>query len=192
MLALNLPGFAPKVAEKDGKRTIFDPVRQKYVALTPEEWVRQHFVNYLITRKSYPKELLANEVLVKLNGTSKRCDTVAYNRFLEPLVIVEYKAPHINITNTVFDQIARYNMVLRVEYLIVSNGLNHYCCKIDYNNRTYTFLEGIPAYNELYTSFLPILTSDIQTFTSNARTFFVKTGRKKSSASPSSRLYTRM
>ena len=115
MLALNLPGFAPKVAEKDGKRMIFDPVRQKYVALTPEEWVRQHFVNYLITRKSYPKELLANEVLV----------------------------------NTVFDQIARYNMVLRVEYLIVSNGLNHYCCKIDYNNRTYTFLEGIPAYNEL-------------------------------------------
>ena len=84
MLALNLPGFAPKVAEKDGKRTIFDPVRQKYVALTPEEWVRQHFVNYLITRKSYPKELLANEVLVKLNGTSKRCDTVAYSRFLEP------------------------------------------------------------------------------------------------------------
>ena len=105
--------------------------------------------NYLITRKSYPKELLANEVLVKLNGTSKRCDTVAYNRFLEPLVIVEYKAPHINITNTVFDQIARYNMVLHVEYLIVSNGLNHYCCKIDYNNRTYTFLEEIPAYNEL-------------------------------------------
>lgn len=149
MLALNLPGFAPKVAEKDGKRTIFDPVRQKYVAFTPEEWVRQHFVNYLITRKSYPKELLANEVLVKLNGTSKRCDTVAYNRFLEPLVIVEYKAPHINITNTVFDQIARYNMVLHVEYLIVSNGLNHYCCKIDYNNRTYTFLEEIPAYNEL-------------------------------------------
>ena len=153
MLALNLPGFAPKVAEKDGKRMIFDPVRQKYVALTPEEWVRQHFVNYLITRKSYPKELLANEVLVKLNGTSKRCDTVAYNRFLEPLVIVEYKAPHINITNTVFDQIARYNMVLRVEYLIVSNGLNHYCCKIDYNNRTYTFLEGIP-YHKTSVSFL--------------------------------------
>ena len=73
MLALNLPGFAPKVAEKDGKRTIFDPVRRKYVALTPEEWVRQHFVNYLITIKSYPKELLANEVLVKLNGTSKGC-----------------------------------------------------------------------------------------------------------------------
>ena len=106
MLALNLPGFAPKVAEKDGKRTIFDPVRRKYVALTPEEWVRQHFVNYLITIKSYPKELLANEVLVKLNGTSKRCDTVAYDRFLTPLVIVEYKAPSIPITGSVFDQIA--------------------------------------------------------------------------------------
>ena len=95
-----------------------------------------------------PEELLANEVLVKLNGTSnvaiRLLTTVS-----EPLVIVEYKAPHINITNTVFDQIARYNMVLRVEYLIVSNGLNHYCCKIDYNNRAYTFLEGIPAYNEL-------------------------------------------
>lgn len=149
MLALNLPGFAPKVAEKDGKRMIFDPVRQKYVALTPEEWVRQHFVNYLITLKKFPKELLANEVLVKLNGTSKRCDTVVYNRFWEPLVIVEYKAPHINITNAVFDQIARYNMVLHVQYLIVSNGLNHYCCRIDYDRQSYVFLERIPDYQQL-------------------------------------------
>lgn len=149
MLVLNLPGFIPKIAEKDGKRTIFDPVRQKYVALTPEEWVRQHFVNYLTTRKNYPKELLANEVLVKLNGTSKRCDTVAYSRFLDPLVIIEYKAPHIPITRAVFDQIARYNMVLHVEYLIVSNGLEHYCCRIDYDRRSYSFLEGIPDYRQL-------------------------------------------
>lgn len=149
MLVLNLPSFIPKIAEKDGKRTIFDPVRQKYVALTPEEWVRQHFVNYLTTRKNYPKELLANEVLVKLNGTSKRCDTVAYSRFLEPLVIIEYKAPHIPITRAVFDQIARYNMVLHVEYLIVSNGLEHYCCRIDYDRRSYSFLEGIPDYRQL-------------------------------------------
>ena len=149
MFSLNLPSFVPKISEKNGKHLILDPIRKKYVTLTPEEWVRQHFVNYLITEKGYPKELIANEISIVLNGTNKRCDTVAYNRFLEPLVIVEYKAPHINITNTVFDQIARYNMVLRVEYLIVSNGLNHYCCKIDYNNRAYTFLEGIPAYNEL-------------------------------------------
>lgn len=149
MLSLNLPTFAAKVKEKDGKRIIFDPVRRKYVALTPEEWVRQHFVNYLITDKGYPKELLANEVPLKLNGTSKRCDTVAYNRFLTPLMIVEYKAPHIEITSSVFDQIVRYNMVLHVRYLAVSNGISHFCCKIDYENLTYSFLEGIPEYNVL-------------------------------------------
>lgn len=149
MLSLNLPTFAAKVKEKDGKHIIFDPVRRKFVALTPEEWVRQHFVNYLITDKGYPKELLANEVPLKLNGTSKRCDTVAYNRFLTPLMIVEYKAPHIEITSSVFDQIVRYNMVLHVRYLAVSNGINHFCCKIDYENLTYSFLEGIPEYNVL-------------------------------------------
>lgn len=149
MLSLNLPTFAAKVKEKDGKHIIFDPVRRKFVALTPEEWVRQHFVNYLITDKGYPKELLANEVPLKLNGTSKRCDTVAYNRFLTPLMIVEYKAPHIEITSSVFDQIVRYNMVLHVRHLAVSNGISHFCCKIDYENLTYSFLEGIPEYNVL-------------------------------------------
>jgi hypothetical protein len=124
-------------------------VRRKFVALTPEEWVRQHFVNYLISDKGYPKELLANEVPLKLNGTSKRCDTVAYNRFLTPLMIVEYKAPHIEITSSVFDQIVRYNMVLHVRYLAVSNGISHFCCKIDYENLTYSFLEGIPEYDVL-------------------------------------------
>ena len=110
MLPLNLPKFSVKVTEKAGKPSIWDPVRRKFVALTPEEWVRQHFVNYLVTEKNYPQELLANEVAVKLNGTSKRCDTVAYNRFLAPLMIIEYKAPHIEITSAVFDQIVRYNM----------------------------------------------------------------------------------
>lgn len=149
MLSLNLPTFTAKVAEKDGKRIIFDIVRRKYVALTPEEWVRQHFVNYLISEKKFPKELLANEVPIKLNGTSKRCDTVAYNRFLAPLLIVEYKAPTIEITRAVFDQIARYNIVLRVRYLIVSNGMSHFCCKIDYEAQSYSFLEGIPEYTSL-------------------------------------------
>ena len=149
MLSLNLPTFAAKVKEKDGKHVIFDPVRRKFVALTPEEWVRQHFVNYLISDKGYPKELLGNEVPLKLNGTSKRCDTVAYNRFLTPLMIVEYKAPHIEITSSVFDQIVRYNMVLHVRYLAVSDGISHFCCKIDYENLTYSFLEGIPEYDVL-------------------------------------------
>lgn len=146
MLSLNLPTFTVKVTEKDEKRMIFDPIRRKYVALTPEEWVRQHFVNYLVSVKSYPKELLANEVALKLNGTAKRCDTVVYNRFLEPLMIVEYKAPAINITRAVFDQIVRYNMILRVDYLTVSNGISHFCCKINYETQTYSFLENIPEY----------------------------------------------
>ena len=149
MQTLNLPTFAAKVKEKDGKPVIFDPVRRKFVALTPEEWVRQHFVNYLICDKGYPLELLANEVSLKLNGTTKRCDTVAYDRFLSPLMIVEYKAPQVEITSAVFDQIARYNMVLHVQYLTVSNGVNHFCCKIDYENLTYSFLKEIPTYDAL-------------------------------------------
>lgn len=149
MFTLNLPKFTPKLIEKNGKRLIWDPVRQKFVAFTPEEWVRQNFVHFLLTCRDYPQALLNNEVLIKLNGTTKRCDTVVYNRFLEPLLIVEYKAPHISITNDVFAQIARYNMVLHVKYLIVSNGLQHYCCQMDYECQTYHFLENIPTYNEL-------------------------------------------
>ena len=149
MLPLNLPKFSVKVTEKAGKPSIWDPVRRKFVALTPEEWVRQHFVNYLVTEKSYPQELLANEVAVKLNGTSKRCDTVAYNRFLAPLMIIEYKAPHIPITQAVFDQIVRYNIALKVEYLIVSNGKMHYCCHVNYKDQSYLFLEDIPDYDSI-------------------------------------------
>lgn len=149
MLSLNLPTFAAKVKEKDGKPTIFDPVRRKYVALTPEEWVRQHFVHFLIEHKGYPSALLANEVMVKLNGTTKRCDTVLYRRDLSARMIVEYKAPHIEITQAVFNQITRYNMVLKVDYLIVSNGMQHYCCRMDYEHQSYTFLQDIPDYNSI-------------------------------------------
>ncbi|WP_106827983.1 type I restriction enzyme HsdR N-terminal domain-containing protein [Parabacteroides pacaensis] len=149
MPSLNLPYYAAKISEKDGKRFIYDVVRQKFVALTPEEWVRQHFINYLITEKNFPKELIAHEVALTLNGTSKRCDTVVYNRFLTPLMVIEYKAPHIEIKQTVFDQIVRYNIIMRVRYLVVSNGMNHYCCKIDYNKNTYAFINEIPEYKFL-------------------------------------------
>ncbi|MDF9829536.1 type I restriction enzyme HsdR N-terminal domain-containing protein [Parabacteroides sp. PF5-6] len=151
MLALNLPIFPAKVTERKGKKLIFDLVRRKYVALTPEEWVRQHFVHYLITEKGYPAELVANEVAIKLNQTNKRCDTVVYDRYLTPVVVVEYKSPGIEITDRVFDQIVRYNMVLTVPYLMVSNGLSHYCCQIDYKTQTYSFLEDIPPYEDLTT-----------------------------------------
>ena len=149
MLELSLPGFDYKVKKQNGTVMIFDIVRKKYVVLTPEEWVRQHFVHFLIAHKGYPTALLANEVMVKLNGTTKRRDTVLYRRDLSARMIVEYKAPHIEITQTVFDQITRYNMVLKVDYLIVSNGMQHYCCRMDYEHQSYIFLQDIPDYNNL-------------------------------------------
>lgn len=149
MLALNLPAFEVKMKDEGAKKLIFDVIRRKYVALTPEEWVRQHFVHYLIEQLGYPQELLANEVEVSLNGTSKRCDTVLYDRDLQARMIVEYKAADVNISQKVFNQIMRYNMVLKVQYLIVSNGLEHYCCKLDYSNNSYEFLSEIPSYSSL-------------------------------------------
>ena len=110
--------------------------------------VRQHFVHFLLAHKGYPQALMANEVQVQLNGTKKRCDTVLYRRDLTARMIVEYKAPEIEITQKVFDQITRYNMVLKVDYLIVSNGLQHYC-RIDYEHNSYTFLQDIPEYQNL-------------------------------------------
>ncbi len=149
MLSLNLPSYETKITERNGKSVIFDMLRRRYVALTPEEWVRQHFVHFLTDCKGYPKGLLANEVQLNLNGTRKRCDTVLYNRDLSAKLIVEYKAPHVEITQAVFDQITRYNRVLKVDYLMVSNGLSHYCCRIDYATGSYAFLPEIPAYTEL-------------------------------------------
>ena len=149
MLALNLPPYETKITEREGKRQILDILRRSFVALTPEEWVRQHFVHYLINHKGYPQSLMGNEVQLKLNGMSRRCDTVVYDRTLRPRVIVEYKAPTVNITQQVFEQICRYNMVLQVDYLIVSNGLAHYCCKVDHATRTHTFLKEIPEYSQI-------------------------------------------
>ena len=149
MLLLNLPSFEVKIVIKEGKRLIFDPIRKKYVALTPEEWVRQHFVHWLVEEKGYPSSLMANEVQIQLNATRKRCDTVLYDKSFRARMIVEYKSPDVEITQQVFDQITRYNMVLKVEYLVVSNGLRHYCCRVDYEQGTYQFLPQIPDYNAL-------------------------------------------
>ena len=149
MLSLNLPAYSHKIVSKEGKNYIFDTLRKKYVALTPEEWVRQHFVHFLTEHKGYPGGLLANEIQIVLNGTKKRCDTVLYGRDLQPRMIVEYKAPEVEITQAVFDQITRYNMVLRVRYLIVTNGIRHYCCFIDYASKACRFLPDIPFYTEL-------------------------------------------
>jgi len=149
MLDLNLPSFDINVKKINGKLAVFDPLRRKFVVLTPEEWVRQHFVNYLITEKCYPKLLIANEIQINLNSQKRRCDSVVYDRSLSPLVIIEYKSPDVPISQSVFDQIARYNIVLRVRYLIVSNGLNHYCCRMNYENQSFEYLSDIPDYTEL-------------------------------------------
>jgi len=149
MFSLNLPKYAIKLERKGDKIQIWDIIRRKYLVLTPEEWVRQHFIHYLIEHKGYPFALLANEVTLKLNGTTKRCDTVLYSSALAPRMIIEYKAPQIPIKQSVFDQIGRYNLVFKVDYLIVSNGLQHYCCQMDYEQKTYIFLKEIPDYKTL-------------------------------------------
>ena len=146
---LNLPTYDAKISEENGNLRIFDPLRKCHVALTPEEWVRQHFVNYLVNHKGYPAALTANEVAIKLNDTSRRCDTVIYDKQLRPRVIVEYKAPTVKITKEVFAQISRYNLVLKVDYLIISNGMQHYCCKMDYEKQSFAFLQEIPEYKAI-------------------------------------------
>ncbi len=149
MFTLNLPSADLKIIKRGTKPCIFDVLRRRYITLTPEEWVRQHFVHFLIHHRGYPQALLANEISLSLNGTSKRCDSVLYDRTGTPRMIIEYKAPHVPITQNVFEQISRYNLVLRVDYLVVTNGLNHYCCRMDYERQTCTFLPQVPAYSEL-------------------------------------------
>ena len=148
-MEINLPSYEIKLREKDGKREIFDFLRHRYVALTPEEWVRQHFVHYMVEHKGYPKGLLANEHELRMGEKRMRCDTLLYNNVLQPRMIIEYKAPDVSITQRVFDQITVYNMLLHVDYLIVSNGLQHFCCRMDYNRGTYTFLPDIRNYDEV-------------------------------------------
>ena len=149
MMRLNLPPYPARVKEADGRRQIFDILRRKYVALTPEEWVRQHFIHYLIGYKGYPAALLANEVPLQVGEKRVRADSVLYDKQLQPRLIIEYKAPTIPLTQKVFDQITVYNLLLHVDYLIVSNGLETYICKMDYTNHTYRFLEMIPDYKNI-------------------------------------------
>lgn len=148
-MSLNLPQYAFNVKNVDGRTVIFDQLRKRFVALTPEEWVRQHFVQYLISEKQFPAARMANEVSITQNGIKRRCDTLVADCHGQPLVIVEYKSPDIEITQKTFNQIVRYNMVLRARYLMVSNGMGHYCCRIDYAAGSYAFLTDIPPYRQI-------------------------------------------
>lgn len=147
MQKLNLPSYTFKLKSNENKTLIFDNLRKKYVVLTPEEWVRQHFAQWMIQEKNYPISLIAIEKQLVINNLKKRTDIVVFSSEGHPNIIVECKAPHIKITQDTFDQIARYNLKLNANFLIVTNGLQHFFCKLDKENKTYVFLRDIPEYS---------------------------------------------
>ena len=149
MKELNLPAYDVKIRGTRERPEIFDFLRHRFVALTPEEWVRQHFTHWLTSEKGYPKGLLGNEVALRCGNKTLRCDSVVYNKQTRPLMIIEYKAPAVPLTQRVFSQISAYNLLLHVDYLVVSNGLQHFCCRMDYDRQTYHFLQAIPDYELL-------------------------------------------
>jgi len=149
MIRLNLPDYSIKLRGSPQHPTIFDILRRKYVSLTPEEWVRQHFIHYLVEQKGYPATLLANEVKLQLGNKTLRADSVLYSTTLQPRMILEYKAPTIVITQHVFEQISAYNLLLHVDYLVVSNGIQHFCCKMDYTHEKYVLIGDIPDYQNI-------------------------------------------
>jgi type I site-specific restriction endonuclease len=146
MQELNLPKYQFRFKEAAEKIHIFDAFRKKYVLLTPEEWVRQNFLQYLVTEKKYPLSLIAVEAGLKYNQMQKRADVLVYDKQGQPFLLVECKAPEVKISQDTFDQVARYNMIFKVNYLVVTNGLDHFCCKMDYSDNSYRFLAEIPAF----------------------------------------------
>ena len=146
MKALNLPKYQFKVKQEGELTKIFDEFRKKYVVLTPEEWVRQNFLQFLINEKKFPASLIAVEAGLKHNQLQRRMDVLVYDKQGAPFLMVECKAPEVKLTQDAFDQIAQYNMVFKVKYLVVTNGIRHFCCLMDYKKGTYNFLEHIPVF----------------------------------------------
>ncbi|HNW72415.1 MAG: type I restriction enzyme HsdR N-terminal domain-containing protein [Bacteroidales bacterium] len=150
MQRLNLPPISVRIREgSKGNQLIFDEFRRKFVKLTPEEWVRQHFLHLMTFHLGYPASLIVVEASVIYNGMKKRFDLLAYNADGKPVAVVECKAPTVEITQRVFDQVAMYNKTLGVSYVMVTNGLNHYACHIDHSGKTFRFLDDIPSYEEV-------------------------------------------
>lgn len=143
---LNFPTYPFRFKNSENKPSIFDDIRKKFIVLTPEEWVRQHCVNFLMIEKKYPKSLINVEKELFINGRKKRYDIVVYNSDGSINILIECKAPKIPITQKTFDQIAQYNLTLNANLLMVTNGLNHYYCQMDYDNERYHFLKDIPEY----------------------------------------------
>lgn len=149
MERLNFPAYAFHIRHEGRKALIFDPVRRKYVRLTPEEWVRQHVVQYLVQDRRVPQGLVAVEVSVPYQGMARRADVIVHDRAGKALLMVECKAPEVPVAQPVFDQVARYNKVVQARYLLVTNGRVHYCAVLDRERDTYRFLDSIPTYEEL-------------------------------------------
>ncbi|SCX80808.1 type I restriction enzyme HsdR N-terminal domain-containing protein [Flavobacterium caeni] len=146
MQRLNFNAYPLRFKQTGEKISVFDEIRKKFIVLTPEEWVRQHVVHFLLTEKKTPKSLLNVEKLLLVNGLAKRYDVVVYNPDGSIQILVECKAPHVKISQSVFDQIARYNLSMQSQFLMVTNGLDHYFCRMDYENQQYVFLPALPDY----------------------------------------------
>ena len=147
MQKLNFPVYSFRFKNSENKVSIFDEIRKKFILLTPEEWVRQHVVQFLLQDKKYPKSYINVEKLIKINDLSKRYDGVVFQPNGEIFLLIECKAPEVSISQQTFDQIARYNLVLKAKYLMVTNGLNHYFCQMDFENEKYVFLKELPEYS---------------------------------------------
>ena len=147
MQKLNFPVYSFRLKNSENKVAIFDEIRKKFIILTPEEWVRQHVTQYLLQEKKYPKSYINVEKLIKINDLTKRYDLVVFQPNGALFLLVECKAPEVKITQQTFDQIARYNLTLKAKYLMVTNGLNHYFCEMDFENEKYVFLEQLPDFS---------------------------------------------
>lgn len=148
-IPLNLPLYPFKLSQKDNVYYIFDEIRKKNLVLTPEEWVRQHFIKFLVNEKKFPASLLKLEGGLNLNQTKKRSDILVYNQHGEKIMVVECKAPNVRISQATFDQAARYNTVYKAPWLVVTNGIQHYHARIDYQNSQFFFVEELPEYGKL-------------------------------------------
>jgi len=148
MQKLNFPTYNYKFEKRADKIYIFDEIRRQYVHLTPEEWVRQHTLQFLIQEKHYPKTLIAVEKQLTINQTQRRFDIVVFNRQMQPHILVECKAPHIKIDQKTFDQANQYNWLLKAPYLFLTNGLKHYICQINFDENNYQFLKELPKQNQ--------------------------------------------
>ncbi len=152
MESLNLPTYSFTIKSEQGRSYIFDVFRKKYVLLTPEEWVRQNFLQYLVKEQNFPASLIAVEKEFSFNRMKKRTDILVHNRQGEPVFLVECKAPSVPVTSEVFDQIGLYNLTYKVPWLVVTNGIKHYCCRMNEDKAVYEFADRLPQWQEIQPS----------------------------------------